>query len=349
MLDFWGKNRATLYAAEENATVARYNREVVTLTDDRDRRQHLFPDPGRPGPTARHPPQSRRGRAHSDADQAAVQRRHGFAARPVAAGSVGLDRARRDSAARSHVADRISPRWRCWSRGRRRISRVNGGIATQIAVPRVTPGMPSELLYQRPDIRQAEAQLASSNFSVEAARAAFFPQIQLTAQHRRPERGARIAVRTGRLVLHLGRRPDPADLRRLPAGEPVEAGQRPAAAIPAGLPQGGAVGLRRRREGAGCACSKSTLQERLQSDAVANSRKAFDVSETQLRGGTVNLITVLQTQQTLLHRGEHAGAGAADQAVGRQQPVPGARRRLDAGGHAGRGAAVALALTVFGS
>jgi len=32
MVDFWGKNRATLYAAEENATAARYNREVVTLT-----------------------------------------------------------------------------------------------------------------------------------------------------------------------------------------------------------------------------------------------------------------------------------------------------------------------------
>src|ERR1700733_12617882 len=32
MVDFWGKNRAALYAAEENATVARYNREVVTLT-----------------------------------------------------------------------------------------------------------------------------------------------------------------------------------------------------------------------------------------------------------------------------------------------------------------------------
>src|SRR5581483_12503241 len=32
MLDFWGKNRATLHAAEENATVSRYNREVVTLT-----------------------------------------------------------------------------------------------------------------------------------------------------------------------------------------------------------------------------------------------------------------------------------------------------------------------------
>src|SRR5580693_7871571 len=32
MVDFWGKNRATLYAAEETATVARYNREVVTLS-----------------------------------------------------------------------------------------------------------------------------------------------------------------------------------------------------------------------------------------------------------------------------------------------------------------------------
>ena len=57
---------------------------------------------------------------------------------------------------------------------------VHGGSTSQIVVPRVTPGLPSELLYQRPDIRQAEALLASSNFSVEAARAAFFPQIQLT-------------------------------------------------------------------------------------------------------------------------------------------------------------------------
>src|ERR1700722_19912561 len=32
MVDFWGKNRATLHAAEETATASRYNREVVTLT-----------------------------------------------------------------------------------------------------------------------------------------------------------------------------------------------------------------------------------------------------------------------------------------------------------------------------
>ena len=32
IVDFWGKNRATLSASEESATVARYNREVVALT-----------------------------------------------------------------------------------------------------------------------------------------------------------------------------------------------------------------------------------------------------------------------------------------------------------------------------
>jgi outer membrane protein TolC len=44
---------------------------------------------------------------------------------------------------------------------------------------------------------------------------------------------------------------------------------------------------------------KFTLQERLQNDVVGASRKAFEVAETQLRGGTINLITVLQAEQTL--------------------------------------------------
>ena len=48
------------------------------------------------------------------------------------------------------------------------------------------------------------------------------------------------------------------------------------------------------------ALAQTTRQERLQIEAVNASQKAFDVSEAQLRAGTVNLITVLQTQQTLL-------------------------------------------------
>jgi outer membrane protein, multidrug efflux system len=49
-----------------------------------------------------------------------------------------------------------------------------------ITLPLVAPGLPSALLERRPDIAQAEANLASSHANVDAARAAFFPQISLT-------------------------------------------------------------------------------------------------------------------------------------------------------------------------
>ena len=52
--------------------------------------------------------------------------------------------------------------------------RVTGGSLNQIASPRVTPGLPSELLTQRPDIRRQESQLASATANVGNARAQFF-------------------------------------------------------------------------------------------------------------------------------------------------------------------------------
>lgn len=50
-----------------------------------------------------------------------------------------------------------------------------------IAAPDVAPGLPSELLRRRPDVAEAEANLASAYANVDAARAAFLPQIGLTA------------------------------------------------------------------------------------------------------------------------------------------------------------------------
>jgi outer membrane protein, multidrug efflux system len=298
MLDVWGKNRATLYAAEENATASRYNREVVTLTAMVTVANTYF-------------------QILAAQDELRVARRNLAAAERIlalikqqfAGGTASqLDVSQQEALVSTEraaippleiiVRQNIAALAVLVGRAPSNFT-VNGGTMTQIAVPRVTPGMPSELLYQRPDIRQAEALLASSNFSVEAARAALFPQIQLTAQ---------TGLQSAALSSLFG---PGAWFYTLSAGltQPLFDGFL----LESQLKQAKGVQLQNLQayrkvvlsafsdvEKALVALEQSIRQERLQAEAVTNSRKAFEVSETQLRAGTVNLITVLQTQQTLL-------------------------------------------------
>jgi outer membrane protein, multidrug efflux system len=298
MLDFWGKNRATLFAAEESATASRYNREVVTLTAMVTVANTYF-------------------QVLAAQDELRVARRNLAAAERIltlikqqfAGGTASqLDVSQQEALVSTEraaippleitVRQNIAALAVLVGRAPANFT-VHGGTLTQIAVPRVTPGMPSELLNQRPDIRQAEAQLAASNFSVEAARAAFFPQIQLTAQ---------TGVQSAALASLFG---PGAWFYTLSAGltQPLFDGFL----LESQLKQAKGLQLQNLQayrkavlsafadvEKALVALEQSTRQERLQAEAVANSRKAFEVSETQLRAGTVNLITVLQTQQTLL-------------------------------------------------
>jgi multidrug efflux system outer membrane protein len=297
MVDFWGKNRATLYAAEENASVARYNREVVTLTTIVTVANTYF-------------------QVLASQDELRVARRNLAAAERIlsliqkqfAGGTASQLDLSQQQALVATVRASIPPLQVTLEQNIAALAllvarapanfNVAGGTTSAIAVPRVTPGMPSELLYQRPDIRQAEAQLAASNFSVESARAAFFPQIQLTAQ---------TGVQSAALASLFG---PGAWFYTLSSGltQPLFDGFL----LESQLKQAKGVQLQDLQayrkavlsafadvEKALVALAKFTLQERLQAEAVAASQKAFDVSEAQFRGGTVNLLTVLQTEQTL--------------------------------------------------
>lgn len=298
MIDFWGKNRATLHAFEETATAQRYNREVVTLStivavanayfqvlaaqdELRVARRNL-------AAAERILTLIRQQFAGGTASQLDVSQQETQVATERAAIPPLEVTLRQNIAALAVLVGRAPANFN-----------IKGGTMTQIAIPRVTPGLPSELLNQRPDIRQAEAQLASANFSVESARAAFFPQITLTAQ---------TGVQSAALASLFG---PGAWFYTLSAGltQPLFDGFL----LESQLKNAKGVQLQDLQayrkavlsafsdvEKALVALEKLTLQERLEVEAVASARKAFEVSETQLRAGTVNLITVLQTQQTLL-------------------------------------------------
>ncbi len=60
---------------------------------------------------------------------------------------------------------------------------VDGQTLQLIEVPKVQPGLPSELLVRRPDLIQAEASVRSANANVAVVRTAFLPNISLTSNN----------------------------------------------------------------------------------------------------------------------------------------------------------------------
>lgn len=56
---------------------------------------------------------------------------------------------------------------------------IAGKELRSLPVPNISPGQPSSLLERRPDLRSAEAELIAANADIGAARAAFYPQLNI--------------------------------------------------------------------------------------------------------------------------------------------------------------------------
>jgi NodT family efflux transporter outer membrane factor (OMF) lipoprotein len=175
---------------------------------------------------------------------------------------------------------------------------VRPGTLTALGLPPVAPGLPSALLERRPDVASAEAQLIAANFDVKVARAAFFPQIQLTGS---------AGFENNALATLFG---PGGFLTTLAAGltQPI---------FDAGTLRGQLEQAKGRRaelladyrkavvqaftdvDNALTAWRYATEQEALQRVAVDTAQRAADIARAQMEAGTVDITTVLTAETTL--------------------------------------------------
>jgi multidrug efflux system outer membrane protein len=296
-IDFWGKNRAALQAAEQSAVASRYDREVVSLSTVVAAANAYFQVLA----------SQDRLRVANENLQSATRVLNLIKQRVNAGTASALETAEQESVVNT-VRANIPLLRQTLMQNRTALAilmarspekvHIRGGSLRAIAVPLVTPGLPSELLTQRPDIRKAEADLAAANANVYNARAQFLPSITLTGDGGyesailklllRPESAIYSAAASlAQPIFEGGKLLGNLDLQKAKQDELLQNYRK------AVISAFGDV------ENALDAIRQTALRERLQGDVVRSSRQAFDISEERLREGTIDLVTVLQTQQTL--------------------------------------------------
>ena len=167
-----------------------------------------------------------------------------------------------------------------------------------ILAPTVRAGLPSDLLLRRPDIAQAEANLASAHANLDAARAAFLPSISLTGQ------GGFISTTLSTLLRasNFGTSYGVNLLQTLFDGGTLVGRRRLADATQAQLvasSQSAVLNAYADVEAALVEVANSRLAEEHLQREIAAAREAFQISQLQYRQGVTDLLNVLQAQQTL--------------------------------------------------
>jgi multidrug efflux system outer membrane protein len=296
-LDFWGKNRALHAAARAAAVASRYDQQTVALTVVSSVAQTYFQ-------VLEYRDRIEVARQNLDNGQKIL---HGLQIEQTVGTATGLDVAQQATTV-ALVDAAIPPLLQQFRESVYALALLIGrtpesldvedGSLTTLSQPTIVAGLPSQLLVRRPDVAEAEQQLVAANADITVARAALFPDIELTAT------GGYSSNMLDNLINPISR----------------------VYAVSAGLTQpifhGGAlrgqVAYSRARytellttyhktvltafsnvEGALVATRETAEQEQRQRDAVVKARRAYEFAQLQMRAGTVNILTVLNTENAL--------------------------------------------------
>lgn len=169
--------------------------------------------------------------------------------------------------------------------------KVNGSGLSAMRVPRVDTGRPAALLYRRPDIRRAEADLIAANADIGVARAALFPSLGLDLQ-------AAVATDPVTTTLSLGSNL----LAPIFQGGRLKAGVRLSEARKAELVEvyrkTVLVALQQVED---ALAAVRAAQDRVSSLTIAlnEARSAYRLSRIQYEAGAIDFLTLLDAQRTL--------------------------------------------------
>jgi multidrug efflux system outer membrane protein len=172
---------------------------------------------------------------------------------------------------------------------------VAGDNTDHLLLPAIAAGQPSTLLERRPDIRRAEAELLSANAYIGAARAAFFPSLDLSASVTRSFATASVAETATSLGASL--------LAPIFSGGSLEGNLQSATARQAEL----AASYRKtvltsfgEVEDAMTGADANARREGFLTTAASEAKRAYDLAEARYRAGASDLLSVLDAQRSWL-------------------------------------------------
>ena len=296
-LDFWGKNRAALNAARLAAAASRYDRVTIELTVMTSVASTYF-------------------QAVEANDRLTVARDNRASAEEILKGlrlelSVGtitaLDVAEQETTVavldaaipplQQQLLQSIDALAILVGKPPEELN-VTTGTLEALAEPEVIPGLPSELLARRPDIAEAEAQLMSANANIAVARANFFPSIELTASGGYASTALSSLFNPGSRVFTLtGGLTQPLFEGGALTGQYAYSKARYAELLADYHKT--VISAFSNVEDALVMLQQTALQHQRQQDAVAKARRAFEITQQQFHVGTINILTVLNTETAL--------------------------------------------------